>query len=79
LNEERAADKKLSLLSKSINVMAKTEKPLASVKTAVKESAKLPTKIPSGGQREVRGVGSNMEAEQSQTGTQKRSSSEVTT
>jgi hypothetical protein len=67
LNEERAADKKLSLLSKSINVMAKTEKPLASVKTAVKESAKLPTKIPSGGQR-VRRVGSNMEAEQESTG-----------
>jgi hypothetical protein len=45
---------------------AKAEKPLASVKTAVKESAKLPVKIPSGGQREVQGVGSNMEAKQSQ-------------
>src|SRR5271166_4136759 len=66
LNEEKAADKKLSLLAKSINVKAKAEKPLASVKTAVKESAKLPAKIPPGGQREVRGVGSNMEAKQSQ-------------
>jgi hypothetical protein len=45
----------------------KAEKPLASVKTAVKKSAKIPAKIPSGGQREVRGVGSNLEAEQSQT------------
>ena len=66
LNEEKAADKKLSLLAKSINVKAKAEKPPASVKTAVKESAKLPVKIPSGGQREVRGIESNMEAKQSQ-------------
>ena len=65
LNEEKAADKKLTLLAKSINVKAKVEKPLAGVKTAVKESAKLPAKIPSGGQREVPGVGSNMKAEQS--------------
>src|ERR1700738_3320606 len=64
LNEERAADKKLSLLAKSINVKAKAEKPLTNVKTAAKESAKLTTKIPSGGQREVGGVRSNMEAEQ---------------
>jgi len=66
LNEEKAADKKLSLLAKSINVKAKAEKPPASVKTAVKESAKLPVKIPSGGQREVQGIESNMEAKQSQ-------------
>jgi hypothetical protein len=66
LNEEKAADKKLSLLAKSINVKAKAEKPPASVKTAVKESAKLPAKIPSGGQREVQGIESNMEAKQSQ-------------
>ena len=66
LNEEKVADKKLSLLAKSIKVKAKAEKPLASVKTAIKESAKLPAKIPSGGQREVRDVGSNMEAKQSQ-------------
>jgi ferritin-like metal-binding protein YciE len=66
LNEEKAADKKLSLLAKSINVKAKAEKPPVSVKTAVKESAKLPAKIPSGGQREVQGTESNMEAKQSQ-------------
>ena len=66
LNEEKAADKKLSLLAKSINVKAKAEKPPASVKTAVKESAKLPVKIPSRGQREVQGIESNMEAKQSQ-------------
>jgi hypothetical protein len=66
LNEEKAADKKLSLLAKSINVKAKAEKPPGSVKTAVKESAKLPVKIPSGGQREVQGIESNMEAKQSQ-------------
>src|ERR1700736_2785120 len=66
LNEEKAADKKLSLLAKSINVKAKAEKPPPSVKTAVKESAKLPVKIPSGGQREVQGIESNMEAKQSQ-------------
>jgi hypothetical protein len=41
LNEEKAADKKLSLLAKSINVKAKAEKPSASVKTDVKKSAKL--------------------------------------
>jgi ferritin-like metal-binding protein YciE len=51
LNEEKAADKKLSLLAKSINVKAKTEKPPANVKTAVKEPAKLPVKIPSGAKR----------------------------
>ena len=61
LNEEKAADKKLSLLAKSINVKAKAEKPPASVKTAVKKSAKLPVKIPSAGQREVQGIESNME------------------
>jgi ferritin-like metal-binding protein YciE len=66
LNEEKAADKKLTLLAKSINVKAKAEKPLASVDTSVKKSAKLPAKIPSGGQREIRGVESKMEAEQSQ-------------
>jgi hypothetical protein len=66
LNEEKAADKKLTLLAKSINVKAKAEKPLASVKTAVKESPKLPAKIASGGQREVRGVESNLEAKESQ-------------
>jgi hypothetical protein len=66
LNEEKAADKKLTLLAKSINVKAKAEKPFANVKTAAKESPKLPAKIPSGGQREVRDVGSNLEAEQSQ-------------
>ena len=66
MNEEKAADKKLSLLAKSINVKAKAEKPPASVKTAVKKSAKLPVKIPSGGQREVQGIESNMEAKQSQ-------------
>jgi hypothetical protein len=65
LNEEKAADK-LSLLAKSINVKAKAEKPPASVRTAVKESAKLPVKIPSGGKREVQGIESNMEAKQSQ-------------
>ena len=52
LNEERAADKKLSLLAKSFNVKAGAEKPPTSVKTAVKKSAKLPVKTPSGGQRE---------------------------
>jgi hypothetical protein len=36
-------------------------KRLASVETAIKEPAKLPGKITSGGQREVRDVGSNME------------------
>ena len=66
LNEEKATDKKLSLLAKSINVKAKAEKPPASVKTAVKKSAKLPVKNPSGGQREVQGIDSNMEAKQSQ-------------
>jgi uncharacterized coiled-coil DUF342 family protein len=66
LNEEKAANKKLSLLAKSINVKAKAEKPPASVKTAVKKSAKLPVKAPSGGQREVQGIESNMEAKQSQ-------------
>ena len=66
LNEEKAADKKLSLLAKSINVKTKAEKPPASVKTAVKKSAKLPVKIPTGGQREVLGIESNMEAKQSQ-------------
>ena len=66
LNEEKAADKKLTLLAKSINVKAKAEKPLASVKTAVKESPKLPAKIASGGQREVRGVETNLEAKESQ-------------
>ena len=66
LNEEKAADKKLSLLAKSINVKAKAEKPPASVKTAVKKSAKLPVEIPSAGQREVQGIESNMEAKESQ-------------
>ena len=66
LNEERAADKKLSFLAKSINVKAKAEKPPASVKTAVKKSAKLPVEIPSAGQREIQGIESNMEAKQSQ-------------
>ena len=42
------------------------KKPPASVKTAVKESAKLPAKTPSGGQREVQGIESNVEAKQSQ-------------
>ena len=65
LNEEKAADKKLSLLAKSINVKAKAEKP-PSVKTAVKESAKRPVKIPSEGKSEVQGIESNMEAKQSQ-------------
>jgi hypothetical protein len=68
LNEEKAADKKLSLLAKSINVKAKAEKPPASVKTAVKKSAKLPANPPLGGQREVRGVESNLEAKESQPG-----------
>src|ERR1700720_2811334 len=66
LNEEKAADKKLSLLAKSINVKAKAEKPPASVKTAVKKSAKLPVKTPSAGQREVQGIESNTEAKESQ-------------
>ena len=66
LNEEKAADKKLSLLAKSINIKAKAEKPPASVKIAVKKSAKLPVKIPSAGQREVQGIESNIEAKQSQ-------------
>jgi hypothetical protein len=66
LNEEKAADKKLSLLAKSINVKAKAEKPPASAKTAVKKSAQLPVKTPSGGQREVQGIESNIEAKQSQ-------------
>jgi hypothetical protein len=39
--KEAAADKKLSLLAKSINVKAKAEKPLVRVKTAIKESAEL--------------------------------------
>jgi Domain of unknown function (DUF892) len=39
LNEEKAADKKLSLLAKAINVKAKAEKPPAGVKIAVKNSA----------------------------------------
>ena len=63
LNEEKAADKKLR---KSINVKAKAEKPPASAKTAVKKSAQLPVKTPSGGQREVQGIESNIEAKQSQ-------------
>jgi ferritin-like metal-binding protein YciE len=66
LNEEKAADKKLSLLAKSINVKAKAEKPPASVKTTVKKSVKLPVKTPSGAKREIQGVESNMEAKQSQ-------------
>jgi hypothetical protein len=66
LNEEKAADKKLSLLAKSINVKAKAEKPPASVKTAVKKSEKLPVKIPSDGQPEIQGVESNMAGKQSQ-------------
>jgi ferritin-like metal-binding protein YciE len=66
LNEEKAADKKLTLLAKSINVKAKAAKPLASVKTAVKRSAKPPAKSPSSGQREVRSVGSTLEAEPTQ-------------
>jgi ferritin-like metal-binding protein YciE len=67
LNEEKAADKKLTLLAKSINVKAKAEKPLARVKTVVKSPAKLPAKIPpSGGPREVREVGSEVEKEPSQ-------------
>jgi ferritin-like metal-binding protein YciE len=68
LNEEKAANKKLSHLAKSINLKAKAEKPpvSASVKTAVKESAKLPVNIPSGGKREVQGIESDMEAKQSQ-------------
>jgi hypothetical protein len=66
LNEEKAADKKLSLLAKSINVKANAEKPLASVKTAVKEAAKLPAKIPSVAPREVQDIGSKMETQQSQ-------------
>ena len=45
LNEEKAADKKLSLLAKSINVKAKAEKPPASAKTAVKKSAQLPVPV----------------------------------
>jgi ferritin-like metal-binding protein YciE len=65
LNEEKAADKKLSLLTKSINVKAQAEKPPAGVKAAVKESAKLPVKIPSGGKREVQSIESNTEAKQS--------------
>ena len=56
----------LSHLKKWINVKAKAEKPPASVKTAVKKSAKLPVKTSSGGQREVQGIESNMEAKQSQ-------------
>jgi hypothetical protein len=66
LNEEKAADKKLSLLAKSINVKAKAEKTPTSVKTAVKEPTKRPVKIPSGAKREVQGIESNMEAKQSQ-------------
>ena len=66
LNEEKAADKKLSLLAKSINVKAKAEKPPASVKTAVNKSVKLADEIPSAGQREVQGIESNMEAKESQ-------------
>jgi Domain of unknown function (DUF892) len=66
LNEEKAADKKLNLLAKSISLKAKAEKPPASAKTAVKKSAKLPVKTPSGRQREVLGIESNMEAKQSQ-------------
>jgi hypothetical protein len=66
LNEEKAAVKKLSLLAKSFNVKAKAEKPPASVKTAVKKSAKPPVKISSGGQIEAQGIESNMEAKQSQ-------------
>ena len=55
----------LSHLKKWINVKAKAEKPPASVKTVVKNSAKLPVKIPSAGQREVQGIESNMEAKES--------------
>jgi hypothetical protein len=40
--------------------------PPASVKTAVKKSAKLPVEIPSAGQREVQGIESNTEAKESQ-------------
>ena len=63
LNQDKPADKKLSLLAKSINVKAKAEKPPASVKTAVKESAKRPVKIPSGGQREVQGIESKKQSQ----------------
>ena len=56
----------LQTFAKPINVKAKAEKPPASVKTAVKKSAKLPVEIPSAGQREVQGIESNMEAKESQ-------------